>query len=680
MKKKLLSLLLVLAMCLMLLPVAAFATIDDVEYYGLLINGVDVTSANKDDLSVIDGVTGTVKYDPQTNTLSLKNATIVQPRPTVMPTGFDGEATRGQIYIRAYAAIEYMGAYSQVLRSVSAPSALTIVSEGTNTVSADAEYGGVGIEAASLVFDLRSGSSLNVTGGQGPAIVAFGGPMILDSATGYMPDAVYIEGPGALKAEAPDNDYMAVAVVANGNFIIDGASVTLTAGEVEYDGTGYLDGMGESFLPPYSSVALFAQGDVGVIGGSLNATAKGGAMAVAVYGCGAIDIIDSVVTATAGESAGMGSGAIVCVGRGEMIIDDEPNAIEPEYGTGIRISGANTVVTARGETDAVWSSGGIVIEPPLEIVVPKGGEVYGPGIIDPDAAVPAPQPTGEPEFDFANATYVVISAAEPEPFVPGYWINMPKEITNGEARASAQAAGEGAEITITLKPDEGYISTPLEITDDARRPVEFTDNEDGTYTFVMPASDVWVKFRFYRDLPFEDLDPDDYYYDAVAYLYDNGITNGTSDTTFDPDGICDRAQTVTFLWRTLGEPEPTTTECAFTDIDPDAYYYKAVLWAAENGVTLGTSETTFEPELKVQRAMTVAFLYRTLKLQGKGFEGAWAFELDFTDKDDVPEWSYESFCWMVMNEIVQGTDAGELLPLEPCTRGQIAAMLYRTLA
>ena len=257
---------------------------------------------------------------------------------------------------------------------------------------------------------------------------------------------------------------------------------------------------------------------------------------------------------------------------------------------------------------------------------------------------------------------------------------MPKEITNGEARASAQAAGEGAEITITLRPDEGYLATPLEITDDARRPVEFTDNEDGTYTFVMPASDVWVKFRFYRDLPFEDLDPDDYYYDAVAYLYDNGITNGTSDTTFDPDGICDRAQTVTFLWRTLGEPEPTTTECAFTDIDPDAYYYKAVLWAAENGVTLGTSETTFEPELKVQRAMTVAFLYRTLKLQGKGFEGAWAFELDFTDKDDVPEWSYESFCWMVMNEIVQGTDAGELLPLEPCTRGQIAAMLYRTLA
>ena len=680
MKKKLLSLLLVLAMCLMLLPVAAFATIDDVEYYGLYINGVEVTSENKDDLTVIPGVSapgGLVKYTPDDNTLLLKNATISF---TMLDVPRSGEATRS-FYVPPV--IEYVGYYSGILRGsddvVSRPAALNIVSEGTNSVSADAEYGDVAIESLSINFDLKAGSTLSVTGGKGPAIVAMGS-LGMPRAIANMPDAVFVKGPGALKAEIPDNDYMAVAVVANGNFIIDGASVTLTAGEVEYDGTGYLDDMGESFLPSYSSVALFAQGDVGVLGGSLNATAKGGAMAVAVYGCGAIDIIDSVVTATAGGSDGeMGSGAIVCVGRGEMIIDDEPRAIEPEYGTGIRISGASTVVTARGETDAVWSSGGIVIEPPLEIVVPKGGEVYGPGIIDPDAAVPAPQPTGEPEFDFANATYVVISA-DTTPFVPGYWINMPKEITNGEAKASAVAAGEGDEITITLRPDEGYLATPLEITDDARRPVEFTDNEDGTYTFVMPASDVWVKFRFCRDLPFEDLDPDDYYYDAVAYLYDNGITNGTSDTTFDPDGICDRAQTVTFLWRTLGEPEPTTTECAFTDIDPDAYYYKAVLWAAENGVTLGTSETTFEPELKVQRAMTVAFLYRTLKLQGKGFEGAWAFELDFTDKDDVPEWSYESFCWMVMNEIVQGTDAGELLPLEPCTRGQIAAMLYRTLA
>ena len=676
MKRKLLSLLLVLAMCLMLLPVAAFATIDDIEYYGLYINGVEVTSENKDDLTVIPGVSapgGLVKYTPDDNTLLLKNATISF---TMLDVPRSGEATRSY-YVPPV--IEYEGYYSGILRGsddvVSRLAALNIVSEGTNVVKADAEYGDVGIEAQSINFDLKAGSTMSVTGGKGPAIVAMGS-LGMPRATANMPDAVFVKGPGALKAEIPDNDAMAVAVVANGNFIIDGASVTLTAGEVEYDGTGYLDGLGESFLPNGSSVALFAQGDVGVIGGSLNATAKGGAMAVAVYGCGAIDIIDSVVTATAGESDGdMGSGGIVCTIRGEMIIDDEPRAIEPEYGTGIRISGANTVVTARGETDAVWSSGGIAIEPPLEIVVPKGGYVEGGMIVDPDTPA-EPVPTDAPEENYNNAKYVVISASDYD-FENGYWVKI-GETANGSVTSDVPCGGEGAEITLTAKPDQGATLYEIKALDDAGRPVELVEAGDGVYTFVMPASDVRVRARFIKDLPFDDVDPDDYYYDAVEYLYDNKIALGTGEDTFEPDKACTRAETVTFLWRTLGEPEPTTTTCKFTDVDPDAYYYKAVLWAAENGVTLGTSETTFEPDLAVQRCMTQAFLYRTVQLQGGGFTGTWAFQLDAPDAADVPDWAYESTCWMVMNQIVQGDDAGNLLPLSDCTRGQIAAMIYRT--
>jgi hypothetical protein len=673
MKRKLLSLLLVLAMCLMLLPVAAFATIDDIAYYGLYINGVEVTSENKDDLTVIPGVSapgGLVKYTPDDNTLLLKNATISF---TMLDVPRSGEATRSY-YVPPV--IEYEGYGSAILRGSDDvylnAGTLNIVSEGTNVVNAG-ESGDVAIKSPAINFDLKAGSSLSVTGGKGPAIVATGS-LGMPRAIANMPDAVYIEGPGALKAEIPDNDTMAVAVVAYGNFIIDGASVTLTAGEVEYDGTGYLDGMGESFLPPYSSVALFAQGDVGVIGGSLNATAKGGAMAVAVYGCGAIDIIDSVVTATAGGSDGeMGSGGIVCTGRGEMIIDDEPRAIEPEYGTGIKISGANTVVTAKGGTDALWSSRGIAIEPPLSIKEPKGGYVEGGMIVDPGAPA-EPVPTDAPEENYNNAKYVVISAEEVE---RGYWVKI-GETANGSVTSDVPCAGEGTEITLTAKPDQGATLYEIKALDDAGRPVELVEAGDGVYTFVMPASDVRVRARFIKDLPFNDVDPDDYYYDAVEYLYDNKIALGTGEDTFEPDKTCTRAETVTFLWRTLGEPEPTTTTCKFTDVDPDAYYYKAVLWAAENGVTLGTSETTFSPDDFVLRCMTQAFLYRTVQLQGGGFTGTWAFQLDAPDAADVPDWAYESTCWMVMNEIVQGDEAGNLLPLSDCTRGQIAAMIYRT--
>ncbi len=181
-------------------------------------------------------------------------------------------------------------------------------------------------------------------------------------------------------------------------------------------------------------------------------------------------------------------------------------------------------------------------------------------------------------------------------------------------------------------------------------------------------------------LAFGDVAPGDYYYDAVDWLSSREITTGTGGDAFSPDKTCTRAETVTFLWRIMGEPAPAASDCAFTDVAPDAYYYKPVLWAVENGITRGTSETAFEPGGEVSRAMAVTFIYRTLKLQGKGYGGdPWAFRLDFTDAGSVPGWSYEAFCWTTSNSIVRGAD-GALLPLETCTRGQLAALLHRAFA
>lgn len=132
----------------------------------------------------------------------------------------------------------------------------------------------------------------------------------------------------------------------------------------------------------------------------------------------------------------------------------------------------------------------------------------------------------------------------------------------------------------------------------------------------------------------QDVLPSDYFYDPVLWAVGLGITRGTSDTTFSPNAVCTRAQAVTFLWRALGSPEPLGSEMPFNDVGADAYYCKAVQWAVENGITSGTSAVTFSPEATVTRAQTAAFIYRVIQSMGGGFTGAWMFRLPFTDAPD----------------------------------------------
>lgn len=116
-------------------------------------------------------------------------------------------------------------------------------------------------------------------------------------------------------------------------------------------------------------------------------------------------------------------------------------------------------------------------------------------------------------------------------------------------------------------------------------------------------------------LPFTDVSSSDYFYKPVKWAFGSGITGGTSATTFSPDDNCTRAQVVTFLWRTAGQPKPKGKNNPFTDVKADSYYYDAVLWAVENGITGGTSATTFSPEDSCTRAQVVTFLYRFINGQ-----------------------------------------------------------------
>lgn len=172
--------------------------------------------------------------------------------------------------------------------------------------------------------------------------------------------------------------------------------------------------------------------------------------------------------------------------------------------------------------------------------------------------------------------------------------------------------------------------------------------------------------------PFVDVKQGDYYYDAVQWAVGKKITSGTSATTFTPDGICTRAQTVTFLWRSHGSPKAAGAENPFTDVSKDAYYYDAVLWAVEQGITNGTSATTFSPDATVTRGQTATFLWRVAK-QPQVDQTANPFA-------DVTQdaYYYNAVLWAVSKEITNGTSSTTFSPDQGCTRAQIVTFLWRT--
>lgn len=177
-----------------------------------------------------------------------------------------------------------------------------------------------------------------------------------------------------------------------------------------------------------------------------------------------------------------------------------------------------------------------------------------------------------------------------------------------------------------------------------------------------------------QDSSFADVPSGSYYEDAVSWAAAKGITAGTDAAHFSPDSVCTRAQAVTFLYRAAGSPAPKTSGMPFKDIPTGSYYYDAVLWAVENGITKGTGEAAFSPDETCTRAQIVSFLYRMIQSEGGGFTGAWMFRLPFTD---APDWAYEAIAWCYQKGITAGTTATTFSPNAPCTRAQIVTFLWR---
>ena len=249
---------------------------------------------------------------------------------------------------------------------------------------------------------------------------------------------------------------------------------------------------------------------------------------------------------------------------------------------------------------------------------------------------------------------------------------------NGKVSVNPSNAAKGATVTVTVTPDSGYEMDKLTVTDASGKSIPTTDKGNGKFTFTMPNGKVSVTATFKQtsvtpSTGFVDVPASAYYADAVKWAVEQGITTGTSATTFSPEASCTRAQMVTFLWRAAGSPAPKATTTALTDLDKSAYYYDAVLWAVEQGITTGTSATTFSPNATVTRGQTVTFLYRFAGQPAVSGSSSFA---------DVNSSDYYAAAvqWAKEQGITSGTSATTFSPKSNCTRGQIVTFLYRQLA
>ena len=204
---------------------------------------------------------------------------------------------------------------------------------------------------------------------------------------------------------------------------------------------------------------------------------------------------------------------------------------------------------------------------------------------------------------------------------PRYAVGIPDKTENGSVSVSPKNASQGDRVTVTVKPDAGYELDSLKVFDKNGKELELTDKGDGKFTFIMPAGKVEVKATFTEEVktsPFRDVPTDAYYYEAVKWAQKKGITGVIGDGLFGPNQPCTRAQIVTFLWRAAGSPEPEGTAAGMTDVAAGSYYEKAVAWAIENGITTGTADGLFAPDATCTRAQGMTFLFRASKASADG--------------------------------------------------------------
>ena len=289
--------------------------------------------------------------------------------------------------------------------------------------------------------------------------------------------------------------------------------------------------------------------------------------------------------------------------------------------------------------------------------------------------------TYEGKTTSVNITVEKAPSSKPSsPSAPtAYAVNL-ADMDNGSVVSSSKSAAKGSTVTLTVTPDQGYEMADLTVTDKSGKELTLTQKGDGVYTFTMPASKVTVSADFQKieapvsQLPFTDVAEKDWFYDGVSFVYENGIMNGLTTTTFGPSAATTRGMVVTMLWRMEDQPQ-AGSDAGFADVKEGAYYAQAIDWAAENGIVNGTSDTDFAPDQSVTRQQLAAILYRYS--QYKGYDVTAQGDLTtFGDWEQVSDYAVEAMEWAVGASLIQGID-DNLVPGGSATRAQLATIFSR---
>ncbi|MFQ7138743.1 S-layer homology domain-containing protein [Evtepia sp.] len=278
----------------------------------------------------------------------------------------------------------------------------------------------------------------------------------------------------------------------------------------------------------------------------------------------------------------------------------------------------------------------------------------------------------------ANTTFTAQWSYIP-PANPNYRITI-GDMENGTVTANPTAAKAGATVTLTPVPDEDYALSTLTVTDRFGDAVRVTEQADGTYTFPMPNGQVTVNATFVETEepvaePFIDVAEGDWFYDAVVYAYQNELMDGVGGNRFAPNSETTRAQLVTILYRLEGEPA-VSGDLPFTDVEAGIWYTDAILWAAQNNIVNGVSDTEFAPGDDLTRQQLVTILYRYA--EAKGYDVSASADLSgYPDAGQVQDYAQPAMAWAVAENIIQGMEDGTLKPAGNASRAQIATILMR---
>lgn len=352
----------------------------------------------------------------------------------------------------------------------------------------------------------------------------------------------------------------------------------------------------------------------------------------------------------------------------EIYVNDKtPDLSAPAVGEHYTVSGLAETDVLGGTAALTYEKDGTPVTPDTSaagsydivlsgVTEPMGGN-YEPLVLKNGTLTISARPSSGGSSSSSKPTYPVSSSS----------------VKNGSVSFSTRSASKGSTVTITVKPDKGYELASLMVRDSNGNPIAVTPKTADTYTFIMPSGKVNVDADFSKietAISFRDVKQGDYFYDAVQWAVEKGITEGTSANTFSPNASCTRAQMVTFLWRAAGSPAPKSTTNPFRDVRSTDYYYDAVLWAVENGITSGTGADTFAPNATVTRGQTVTFLYRAAGSPAVGGNAG------FSDVN-ANDYYNSAVAWAAENNITGGVGNGNFAPNADCTRAQIVTLLYR---